>query len=308
MRVLVVCIRHFPFLGLQEREWSHTFEYLYGSKSCALSCNSEGFAFSVGVGTHLAGEVTAAIDVVRVYKLVVGVESGFIYLEGISLVGCYRRIPGIEGVVAFPQFVPNHIDGEFVLFLLVLVFLLSAEVLRQGNVGVAENIGEGVEASIERIALVIVDFSITAAEDLTGEIARIDVYVGIAADLCEVATTVDVAIYGRGLLGGALEEKAGRADDLAHKLWMPSVVVDSIVGSSSQCSSVSTCEYRATDVSLIADNDVGGIVGIFVSIFHYRHISTAVDVLVEGSAIDVDVRLTIEASHVGEGVDGVVFV
>lgn len=69
----------------------------------------------------------------------------------------------------------------------------TAFVLRQHNVGVAENVGIG-----DGVA---VDVAVAAAENLTSHVARIDADVGVGADLSQIAATEDVAINVRCLFG-----------------------------------------------------------------------------------------------------------
>ena len=69
--------------------------------------------------------------------------------------------------------------------------------------------------------------------------------------------------------------------------------------------SVTASEDRTTDVCAIADNHVGSIIFILALIFYHRHIATSIDVLVESAAIDGDVGLAIDASHIREGRDGI---
>ena len=69
----------------------------------------------------------------------------------------------------------------------------TAFVLRQHNVGVAENVGIG-----DGVA---VDVAVAAAEKLTSYVASIDADVGVGADLSQIAATEDIAIHVRCLFG-----------------------------------------------------------------------------------------------------------
>ena len=57
---------------------------------------------------------------------------------------------------------------------------------------------------------------------------------------------------------------------------------------------VASCEYGAADVSIVADDDVGGIAA---AVFHHSHVAAAVYIIKEYAALDVHVRLAIDASH-----------
>ena len=57
---------------------------------------------------------------------------------------------------------------------------------------------------------------------------------------------------------------------------------------------VASCEYGAADVSIVTDNDVGGIAA---AVLHHSHVAATVYIIKEYAALDVDVRLAIYASH-----------
>ena len=65
-----------------------------------------------------------------------------------------------------------------------------------------------------------------------------------------------------------------------------------VVGFYYLLSSVSTCEYRTTDVGIVADTQFG--------IFCLRHVATSIYIVIEGSAFDADGRFSEEVSHVGK--------
>ena len=77
MRVLVVIIRFLPFLSFQQRIRGHTLLYIYRSSSC-----------------YGAGEVTSAIDVMRIEELVVNFIWIFIFVFTIEQ--CLVIIPADE--------------------------------------------------------------------------------------------------------------------------------------------------------------------------------------------------------------------
>ena len=131
-------------------------------------------------------------------------------------------------------------------------------------IGASCNVGISVKARIECLSFVIDDSSFSTAEYLSGEVAGIDIDVGVTIHLCEVTAAINVSIDRRGLRSGTLEEYAGRTDDLTHKLWVAGVIVylDILVGNDvaififidTFLSTVSASEDRATDICLVANS------------------------------------------------------
>ena len=76
---------------------------------------------------------------------------------------------------------------------------------------------------------------------------------------------------------------------------MPGIVFDDYRCFISLLSSISTCEHRTTNISKVADTQF--------CIFCLRHVATSIYIIIEGSAFDADGRFTIEASHVGKGLN-----
>ena len=66
----------------------------------------------------------------------------------------------------------------------------------------------------------------------------------------------------------------------------------SVVGFYYLLSSISTCEHRTTNVSIVADTQF--------CIFCLRHVATSIYIVIEGSAFDADGRFSEEASHIGK--------
>ena len=79
---------------------------------------------------------------------------------------------------------------------------------------------------------------------------------------------------------------------------MPGIFIDDCRCIISLLSSISTSEYRTTDIGIVADTQFG--------IFCLRHIATSIYIIIEGSAFDADGRFTVETSHVGKGLNFVI--
>ena len=116
VRVLVVVIRFLPFFCVQKIERSHTLQYFYH-----------------GSTSHVAGKITATIDVMRVQKMLLAV----FHIAGIEIrSGCI--VPYNEFILfCIPYLVPDDIDGETVFWLSFIAFFLFAEVVCQVYVGIA---------------------------------------------------------------------------------------------------------------------------------------------------------------------------
>ena len=65
-----------------------------------------------------------------------------------------------------------------------------------------------------------------------------------------------------------------------------------------QLSSVTTGEHRATDICFVANHHIRRI----AIKLHDSHVATAIDVLIERAASDVDKRLSIDACHIVESI------
>ena len=72
------------------------------------------------------------------------------------------------------------------------------------------------------------------------------------------------------------------------------VVLSECLCGRTPATTVATCEHRAADVSVAADNYVGGV----AVVLHHSHVAASVYVVKEYAALDVDIRLSIDASHV----------
>ena len=134
MRVVVVGIGSLPLLGLQERERSHTLQHLHGGSASAVG---EG-RFTVlccGICSHHAGILSATEDVVWVDELAVSIE------------GRFAVVPCLE-IAAIPHLVPDDVDGEVVLQLAVLAFLLTTLILGERYEGVAGDVGRVLDGAV----------------------------------------------------------------------------------------------------------------------------------------------------------------
>ena len=206
VRVVVVIIRFFPFGSFQQFEWSHTFQHLYE-----------------GGTSDVAGKVSTAIDVVRVEEMRLG-AGGISTIEFvlIGLILCW--IPFDElclfCICCIPNLVPDDIDGEVVYLLSVIAFYLSTHILCQGYVGIARNIGRSEIFFIrKRISILIGDVTLSATEYLSGKVSGIDIDIGTAFNLCQIAAAIDIAIDIRSLLGASGEGDVGVSDDLSYRFW-----------------------------------------------------------------------------------------
>ena len=252
----------------------------------------------IGISADVAGKVAAAVDVMRIEELAVGKELVFLVyssLNGRLVRGVLNvRIPHVEEVVrGIPLAVPYHIDGETVILIVSALAAQIAFVLRQHNVGVAENVGRG-----DGVA---VDVAVAAAEYLTCHVASEDAYVCVGADLSQIAATEDVAIYVWCLLCRAGETEVGIANDQANRVWMLRhiVVRSECLFVRTTTTTVATCKHGAADVGIVADNDVGGI----AAVLHHSHVAATVYVVKEDAALDIHARLAIDTSHAREGLN-----
>ena len=264
MVAVVVCF--LPFCCFQESEWGHTFLDGKGSLSC-----------------YVAGLVTATIDVMRADKLTV--------IEELALV----VIP-VDPLCSVPFLVPYHIDGEAVLLLSVFSFCLCALVLSQFYKGITLYVGIGIEVFGKQIADAVRNQALSSAIDFSSEVGCIYINMCISLYLCSVSTAIDVAIDGWCLCRGAVEVEVGAAKYLSYEFWMPGIVSDVVFVVQSFLSSVTAGKHIPSDVGIVADGYVGALL-------YYSHVTTAIDILKEGTTINLNCRRAIEACHVFEGVD-----
>ena len=115
VRILVVGVRLLPFVGYQQFVRSHAFLHHHGCKSGAVGCACGHVAVGVFVCAHVAGKITAAIDVVGIQKLAVGIElRSFVYhiLSGrLVALTVDVGVPNVEDVFnRVPHLEPYHID------------------------------------------------------------------------------------------------------------------------------------------------------------------------------------------------------
>ena len=160
VRIVIVRISLLPFVCLEQLVGSHTLLYENGGSSC-----------------DVAGKVAAAVDVMRIEELSGGEELVFLVHGSLNfrLVRGFLdvSVPDVEEVLfCRPLAVPYHIDGKAVIHVAYVLVVLTAFVLRQHHVGVAENVSGGYGAAC--------DVAIAAAEKLTSYVSGVDVYVGVA--------------------------------------------------------------------------------------------------------------------------------
>ena len=74
VRILVVGVRLFPFVGYQQFVRRHAFLHHHGGKAGAVGRGCCHIAVGVFVCAHVAGKIAAAIDVVGIQELAVGIE------------------------------------------------------------------------------------------------------------------------------------------------------------------------------------------------------------------------------------------
>ena len=264
MLAVVVCF--LPFFCFQESEWGHTFQDGKGSLSC-----------------YVAGLVTATIDIMRVDELTV--------IEELALV----VIP-VDPRCSVPFLVPYHIDGEVVLLLSVFSFFLCALVLSQFYKGITCYVGIGIEVFGKQIAVVVRNQALSSAIDFSCEVGCIYINMCISLYLCSVSTAIDVAIDGWCLCRGAVEVEVGAAKYLSYEFWMLGIVSDGCIAFQSFLSSVTAGKHIPSDVGIVADGYVGALL-------YYSHVTTAIDILKEGTTVNLDSRLSIDACHLVEGGD-----
>ena len=197
MVAVVVCI--LPFCCFQESEWGHTFQDGKGSLSC-----------------YVAGLVTATIDIMRADELPVIEEL-------------VRVVIPVDPVCSVPFLVPDHIDGEVVLFLSVFSFCLCALVLSQFYKGITFYVGIGIEVCVKQFAVVVRNQALSSAIDFSCEVGCIYINMCISLYLCSVSTAIDVAIDGWCLCRGAVEVEVGASKYLSYEFWIPCVVFNIIV-------------------------------------------------------------------------------
>ena len=105
-------------------------------------------------------------------------------------------VPFLENA-AIPHLVPDNVDGEVVLQLTVLAFLLTALVLGKGYKGVAENIGRVLDGAgdVDRVldGAVCIQQSLSATEDFSCEVAGIDIHFCITIHNGKTSSSEDVA-------------------------------------------------------------------------------------------------------------------
>ena len=294
MRIVVVVIRFLPFFCVQKVEWSHTFLH-----------------FNKGSPLYVAGKITATIDIMRIQEMFLFVY----YIAGIERSAVFTAfwIPFNETIFCIPNFIPDDVDGEAVLLLSVIAFLLSTHILCQGYVGIACNVGIGegkvffVLISDIIFSILICDVTLSTAEYLSGKVGSKDVDIGISLYLCQTSTAIDIAVDIRCLLCTTGKDNVGAAFYQTYGIRSLGIAVVVLIRKIVRAfrTSVTASEDRTTDVCAIADNHVGSIIFILALIFYHRHIATSIDVLVESAAIDGDVGLAIDASHIREGRDGI---
>ena len=241
-----------------------------------------GHTFQDGKGSlsfYVAGLVTATIDIMRADELTV--------IEELPLV----VIP-VDPLCSVPFLVPYHIDGEVVLLLSAFSFCLCALVLSQFYKGITLYVGIG----IEEIAVVVRNQALSSAIDFSSEVGCIYINMCISLYLCSVSTAIDVAIDGWCLCRGAVEVEVGAAKYLSYEFWMPGIVSDGCIAFQSFLSSVTAGKHIPSDVGIVADGYVGALL-------YYSHVTTAIDILKEGSTVNLDSRLSIDACHLVEGGD-----
>ena len=249
---------------------------------CCFQESEWGHTFQDGKGSlscYVAGLVTATIDIMRADELTV--------IEELALV----VIP-VDPLCSVPFLVPYHIDGEVVLLLSVFSFSLCALVLSQFYKGITCYVGIG----IEEFAVVVRNQALSSAIDFSCEVGCIYINMCISLYLCSVSTAIDVAIDGWCLCRGAVEVEVGAAKYLSYEFWMPGIVSDGCIAFQSYLSSVTAGKHIPSDVGIVADGYVGALL-------YYSHVATAIDILKEGTTINLNCRLSIEACHVFEGVD-----
>ena len=198
VREVVVVIRFLPFFCVQKVEWSHTFLH-----------------FNKGSPLYVAGKITATIDIMRVQEMFLAV----FHIAGIEIFAVFSAfwIPYNEAFFCIPNFIPDDVDGEAVLLLSVIAFLLSTHILCQGYVGIACNVGIGegevffVLISDIIFSILICDVTLSTAEYLTGKVGSKDVDIGISLYLCQTSTAIDVAVDMRCLLGTTGKDNVGAA-------------------------------------------------------------------------------------------------
>ena len=264
MVAVVVCI--LPFCCFQESEWGHTFQDGKGSLSC-----------------YVAGLVTATIDIMRADELPVIEEL-------------VRVVLPVDPVCSVPFLVPDHIDGEVVLFLSVFSFCLCALVLSQFYKGITFYVGIGIEVCVKQFAVVVRNQALSSAIDFSCEVGCIYINMCISLYLCSVSTAIDVAIDGWCLCRGAVEVEVGASKYLSYEFWMLGIVIDLCIAFQSFLPSVTAGKHIPSDVGIVADGYVGALL-------YYSHVATAIDILKEGSTINLNRRLSINACHVVECVD-----
>ena len=166
VRMVAVVVCFLPFCCFQESEWGHTFQDGKGSLSC-----------------YLAGMVTATIDIMRADELTVIEEL-------------VRVVIPVDPVCSVPFLVPDHIDGEVVLFLSVFSFCLCALVLSQFYKGITCYVGIGIQPFVGNgIAFVVCYSTFTATKYFASKVGCIHINMCVASYLCQVATAIDIAIY-----------------------------------------------------------------------------------------------------------------
>ena len=195
MREFVVVIRFLPFFCIQKIEWSHTLLYFNHSSI-----------------SYIAGKITTTIDVMRIQEVCPGVFCVFCSLsvERITVFTGFRFPNNEFFIFGFPYLIPDDIDGETVLLFSILIFFLTTEVVCQVYVGIAGNIGRGELLFVNNcFSILICDVTLSTTEYLSGKVSGIDVDIGTALYLCQVASTIDITIDIRSLLYVSFKGYAG---------------------------------------------------------------------------------------------------
>ena len=164
--------------------------------------------------------------------------------------------------------------------------------MREHHRRIARDIG-GVDNSLS----VISEQTITATEYLAGEVARIDIHVGITIDIREVTAAEDVTIHIRCLRCGAVERHVGITRNLSYEFGVQRLASHIRF---TLFSSVSASKDRATDIGVAADFQIRRL----IAFIHYpSHIAAAIYILIERTAADAHYGATSDEGHVGEGTD-----
>ena len=197
---------------------------------------------------------------------------------------CFICIPFNEFIV-IPFLVPDYVDRE-VVFLLFLIINLHTLVFSQCNKGVACYIGIGIQILGNGIAFVVCYSTLTTTKYFASKVGCIHINMCVAFYLCQVAATIDIAIYIWSQSSRAIESEVGIAQYFTYNLWLPCVVLNIRICCCTLFSTITTSKHVGSDVSAIANNNV-------CSFLHYSHVATAIDVIKECSTINLNCRRAI---------------